>query len=214
MIKIAITGKADKRILAYPLMRACSISGHTSVVTDDAAYKRLYAGKENYGEIEDIKINVLFELTDETLKGIEEQAVIDETEYLIVISDSYYPKDADHILMLCEQNCTFLGNYIEDIIDNQNNNVTFGTLTLFPHKIKAFVPKEVHMHQITWKPEHSMYLFQVEEMRQLQPLKDKFITALLVNAFAAPLNIKPASLNSLLKRKRYAYMKKDNRKEA
>jgi hypothetical protein len=213
MIKIAITGKADKRILAYPLMRACSIAGRTSVITDDAAYKRLYAGKENNGEIEDIKINVLPVITDELMKELEEEAVTGEMEYLILISDSYYPKDADHILMLCEQNCTFFGNYIEDIIDDQNN-VTFGILTLYPHKIKAFVPKEVHMHQITWKPEHSLYLFQVEEMRQLLPLKDKYISTLLVDAFAAPLNIKPASFNSLLKRKRYTFMKKDNRKEA
>lgn len=213
MIKIAITGKADKRILIYPLMRACSIAGRTSIVTDDAAYKRLYVGKDNYGEIEDIKINVLPVMTDDMIKETEEQAVINETEYLIFISDSYYPKDAGHILMLCEQNCTFLGNYIEDIIDEQNN-ITFGTLTLYPHKIKAFVPKDVHMHQITWKPEHSLYLFQVEETRQLLPLKDKFISAILVDAFAAPLNIKAASFYDLLKRKRYTFMKKDNRKEA
>lgn len=213
MIKIAITGKADKRILTYPLMRACSIAGRTSVITDDAAYKRLYAGKENNGEIEGIKINVLPTMSNKEIAVIEKQEIESETEYLITISDSYYSKEADHILMLCEQNSTFLGNYIEDIIDDQDN-VTFGTLTLNPGKIKALVPKDVSMHQITWKPEHSLYLFQVEEMRQLYPLKDKNISALLVDAFADTLKIKPVSFYELLKRKRYSYMKKDNRKEA
>lgn len=209
MIKIAITGKADKRVLTYPLMRACSIAGRTCVITDDAAYKRLYAGKENFGEIEEIKINVLPTMSIENIIEIEEQAIEDETEYIIFISDSYYPKDAGQVLMLCEHNRTFLGNYIEDIIYD-HDDVTFGTLTLYPRNNKALVPKDVIMHHIAWKPEHSLYLFQVEELRQLLPIKDKSISTLLVNAFASTLNIKPASFHDLLKRKRYSYTKKDN----
>lgn len=207
MIKIAITGKADKRILAYPLMRACSIAGRTCVITDDAAYKRLYAGKENYGEIEGIKITVIPTMSIENIIEIEEQAMKNETEYFILISDSYYSKDAGHILMLCEQNSTFFGSFIEDIIED-HDNVTFGTITLNPRRNKA--SKDVHMQQIAWKPEYSLYLFQSEELRQLLPLKDKSISTLLVNAFAAALNIKPASFLDLLKRKRYSYTKKDN----
>lgn len=209
MIKLVITGKADKRIITYPLMRACSIAGRTWVVTDDAAYKRLYIGKENHGEIEGIKISILPTMDVQRIKEVEEQAIKNETEYLIYISDSYYSKDAGHILMLCEQNSTFLGTYIEDIIDDQDN-ITFGTLTLNLRKNTAPVPKDVHMHQIIWRPEYSFYLFQVEEIRQLLPLKDKSVSALLVDAFADVLNIKPAAFNDLLKRKRYSYMKKDN----
>jgi hypothetical protein len=213
MIKIAITGKADKRIVTYPLMRACSIAGSTCVITDDVAYKRLYPGTENYGEIEDIKITVVPTMSIENMKEIEEQAIKNEIEYLIFISDSYYSKDIDHILMLCEYNSTFLGKYIEDIIYDYDN-VTFGTLTLISRINKALVPKDVHMHQIIWKPEYSFYLFQVEEIRQLLPLKDKAISTLLVNAFATTLNIKSEAFHNLLKRKRYSYMKKDIRKEA
>jgi hypothetical protein len=208
MIKIAITGKADKRILAYPFMRACSIAGRTCVITDDTAYKRLYAGTENQGEIEGIKIHILPLLSEQNLPEIEERLISKETEYLIYISDTYYPKDAGHILMLCEYNTTFMGNSLEDIIDEQEN-VTFGTLTLTPQKNKSVIPKGVQFHQIIWKPEYSIYLFQTEELRQLQPLKDKLISSFLVNAFSGILDIKPAIFNDLLKRKRYTYSKKD-----
>lgn len=209
MIKIAITGKADKRLLAYPLMRACSIAGRTRVITDDPAYKRLYAGTENQGEIEGIKVHIIPLMTEENLTEMEEQALRNETEYLIFISDTYYPKNASHILMLCEYNSTFLGDHIEDIIDEQDN-ITFGTLTLIPQKNKALIPKDVQLHQIIWRAEHSFYLFQTEEMRKLMPLKDKAVSALLVNAFAGILDIKPKSFYDLLKRKRYTYTKKDN----
>lgn len=208
MIKIAITGKADKRILAYPFMRACSIAGRTSVITDDMAYKRLYAGTENQGVIEEIKINILPLLSEQSLAEIEEQEINRETEYLIYISDTYYPKDAGHVLMLCEYNSTFMGTSMEDIIEEQEN-ITFGTLTLTPRKNKSVIPKGVQFHQIIWKPEYSIYLFQTEELRQLQPLKDKLVSAFLVNAFAGILDIKPATFYELLKRKRYAYTKKD-----
>lgn len=209
MIKIAITGKADKRILAYPLIRACSIAGRTCVFTDDPAYKRLYAGTENHGEIEGIKLHILPLMTEENMREIEELAAGNETEYLIFISDTFYPKSAGHILMLCEYNNTFLGDRIEDIIDEQDN-VTFGMLTLIPQKSKALIPKDVQLHQVVWKAEYSFYLFQTEEMRKLMPLKDKAVSALLVNAFANILDIKPASFYDLLKRKRYIYSKKDN----
>jgi hypothetical protein len=211
MVRLAITGKADKRIITYPLMRACSIAGRTCVITDDVAYKRLYAGNENYGEVEDIKIYILPTMDIERIKEFEDQEIEDEIEYIIYISDSYYPVDANRILMLCEHNNTFLGNYIEDILYD-HSNVTFGTLTLNPRK-KILIPKEVHMHQIGWKPEYSLYLFQIEELRQLLPLKDKAISALLIDSFTSPLNIKPTSFADLLKRKRYSYTKKDKGKE-
>ena len=49
MTVLAIVGKADKRILAYPLMKTCGLMGKTCVVTDDAAYRRLYPGTEDTG---------------------------------------------------------------------------------------------------------------------------------------------------------------------
>lgn len=206
MIKLVITGKADKRIVTYPLMRACSIAGRTSVITDDGAYKRLYAGKGNHGEIEGIKITVIPTMSHENIAEIEEQAIKDETEYLIFITDSYYLKEMGYNLMLCERSSTFLGDYIEDIIDDCEN-ATFGTLSLTPNRNKNLIPKEVHMHQIVWKPEYSFYLFQVEELRQLLPLKDKPVSILLADAFAAALNIKPDVFHTLLKRKRYSFAK-------
>lgn len=206
MIKLAITGKADKRVLAYPFMRACSMAGRTWVVTDDAAYKRLYSGKENYGEIEGVKINVLPTMSMEDILKIEELAIKDETEYLIFISDSYISKDMQYNLLLCEQNTTFLGNYIEDITEDYEN-AAFGTLTLTPNKNKRLDPKEVHMHQIVWKPDYSFYLFRVEQLRQLLPLKDKTVSILLGDAFAAALNLKPDEFQKLLKRKRYSFSK-------
>ncbi len=207
MVKVAITGKADKRIIAYPLMRACSIAGRTCVITDDAAYKRLYPGKENYGEIEEIKINILPGMDIDKINEIVERELEAETEYLIFISDSYYPLDSNRILMLCEQNSTFLGTYIEDIISDIDN-VTFATLTLNPNK-KILIPKGVKMHQICWKPNYSMYLFQVEELRQLLPLKDKYISSLLVDTFSSSLNMNPTAFGALLKRKRYSFTKKN-----
>ena len=198
MIKLSITGKADKRIITYPLMRACSIAGRTYVITDDAAYKRLYSGKENHGEIEGIKITVLPTMSSEYIAKIEEQAVKDEIEYLIYISDSFHAMDAERILMLCENNRTFFGDSIEDIID-EYDNVSFATLSLTSTKNKPVGLSNTQIHQIIWKPEYSLYLFKVEELRRLLPLKDKAVSALLISSFSDSLNIKPDSFHELLK---------------
>ncbi len=207
MIKISITGKADKRILTYPLMRACSIAGRTCVVTNDPAYKRLYAGIENSGAIEGIRIVVLPDMTYENMLEIEEKAKKSDIEYFIIVSDAYYPDNVEHMLMVCEQNSSFLGDSIEELLED-HENITFSTISL--SKTKTIIPKGIHMHQIVWKPEHALYLYQVEEVRQLLPLKDKPVSTCLVDAFTAALNLKPEAFHELLKRKRYNFTKKSN----
>lgn len=207
MIKIAVTGKADKRIITYPFMRACSIAGRTWVITDDVAYKRLYSGNENCGEIESIQIHVIPSMSPEEIDVIEEQAAKNETEYLIYITDSYIKHKADYVLMLCERNRDFLGSYIEDIAEEQEN-ITFGTIMLYPQKNNKLVDG-IQIYQVGWRPEFSMYLLQVEEQKQLLPLKDKSVSTLLAAAFAQALDLKAASFYELLKRKRYRYTKKD-----
>lgn len=207
MIKISITGKADKRILTYPLMRACSIAGRTCVVTNDPAYKRLYTGIENKGAIEGIKIIVLPDMTPENMLLIEEKAQKSDIEFFIIVSDANYLDGVDQMLMVCERNTTFLGDSMEELIED-HENITFSTISL--NKMKTIISKGINIHQIIWKPEHALYLYQVEELRQLLPLKDKYVSACLVDAFTAALNLKPEAFYELLKRKRYSFTKKGN----
>lgn len=207
MIKISLMGKADKRILTYPLMRACSIAGRTCVITNDPGYKRLYAGLDNTGVIEGIKIIVLSDMTPECIKENEEKAKQDDIEYFIIVSDFYSPDNIDYRLMICEHNSSFFGESIEDM-QEEHENITFATISL--SKIKMVLPKGVQLHQLIWRPEFALYLYQVEELRKLLPLKDMNITNCLVDAFAQALNLKPEAFQKLLKRKRYNFTKKSN----
>ncbi len=210
MIKLAITGKAEKRILAYPLLKASSIAGKTAFLTDDGAYKRLYKGSGVKGMLENITIYICPELNDKTAAPILKEVLEEDVEYLIIASDSYYPADVKHILMFCEQNSTFMGNYIEDVVD-ERDDITLATISVVPEKI-SLVPKGFKIHQLQWKAQHLPYLCLTEEQQELQPLKEKQINQLLTTAFAESYRMKPGEFQQLLKRKRYSYTKKDERR--
>ena len=59
MKKILITGKADKRIISYPLMHICNYAGKTCLITDDVNYKRLYGGYNMQGDIDNVHIEII-----------------------------------------------------------------------------------------------------------------------------------------------------------
>ena len=123
MIILGVTGKADKRIITYPLLKMCTLAGKTAVLTDDTTYRRLYEGYDNQGYIDNVEINIVPELCGENAEQIaqeyEERKREENFEYLIYISDVYISKNADSILALLEFNKTFLGWTIEEL--NETN---------------------------------------------------------------------------------------------
>jgi hypothetical protein len=203
MVKLAIVGKADKRILAYPLMHVCSFAGQTCVVTDDAAFKRLYAGEKNTGTCGDVKIRFVAGLSDESedkqalLSAIEAEEQDASTDLLLYITESYLPPDTEKMIAICSANKTFLG-YEMDEMEDTFPYAVLADLTIFP-KSKGFWGQPVK--QILLKPEYMQYLAQVEEQRMLAPLKDKTVNVFLAKTFAQSLSVKEVQYLKIAARK-------------
>jgi hypothetical protein len=62
-----IVGLADKRPIIYPLLYVLNLTGHTLLVTDDGAYRRLLADNGKTGYIGNIHIYMNGRISDEIL---------------------------------------------------------------------------------------------------------------------------------------------------
>ena len=101
MKKILVTGKADKRVISYPLMHICNYSGKTCLITDDVNYKRLYGGYEKTGDIDNVHIEIIPPVSpDEDLSELFQEKEEYGYDILILVLDSYLADGMDRIYVI------------------------------------------------------------------------------------------------------------------
>lgn len=198
MISLAIAGKADKRILAYPLVKTLALMGKTLVATDDAAYRRLYSGTGDKGMINDVEIRIVKDFSGDSMEGLLEEAEEGGFDYALYLTECHVPQDAVRTVALCSPAHTFLGSSLEELVEYQECDYVFASLTVI-EKPKGYWKQPVT--QILWKPEYLQYVCEVEERRCLMPLKDKTVVPFLCRAFADSLHIDQAKMAKVMKRK-------------
>lgn len=191
MKKILITGKADKRIISYPLMNICNSAGKTCLVTDDVNYKRLYAGYERQGDIDNVHIEIIPPVTedtnmDEIIKGKEDFGY----DILIMVLDACIVKDIDHIYIVANQIQTFMGIEIEEVLDENKESTAFAVSL-----VKRKVPE--HTIPFIWNMDDFVYMCSVEESRKLLPPRNKKLTELLQNSICSSVGIPLSTYNGL-----------------
>lgn len=94
---ISIIGKVDSRSLVYPLARALSLYGLTGIITDDGAYRRLYPGKGNIGNVNGIDISVCAYLDDKGAHSLDNSGI--HYDNLLVVSGDYIHPESDGIIV-------------------------------------------------------------------------------------------------------------------
>lgn len=199
MTILAVVGKTDKRVLAYPLMKTCGLMGKTCVITDDVAYRRLYSGTEDTGTINDVKICIRKDLSEALAERTEMEEEADGCDYLLYLTENFIPNHAQRVIALCSQNRTFCGDNIEGLKeDDEEGRLVFATITLYA-KSKNYWG--IPLTQIIWKPDYLEYTCETEERRMLMPVKDKVIDSFLCEAFADTLKLKPANMKKIMNRK-------------
>ena len=94
---ISVVGKVDSRSLVYPLARALSMSGLTGIITDDGAYRRLYTGKGNIGNVNGIDVSICAYLDDKGIHSLDNSGV--HYDNLLVVSADYIHPESNGIIV-------------------------------------------------------------------------------------------------------------------
>ena len=93
---LSIVGKSDTRVVAYPLIRALSITGQVGVITDDGCFRRLYPGRNVIGTVNGVDIAVCGRVNDKFMHVLDNTGI--NYDYLVVVSSDYVPDNADGVL--------------------------------------------------------------------------------------------------------------------
>ena len=176
----SIAGKADKRPLTYPFLKILALAGHTLVITDDPAYRRLYRGYEKEGEICNIKITVIPELSEDKIDPLISAIGENEYDYIILITESFCYMEADACLCVCARNISFFGTKLDEFSEK------------YPEAKKVFMPigvfdKKAWRNAATmvlpWNDKNFSYIYSCEEAMTLLPFNDKLTLEILGVAF-------------------------------
>lgn len=93
---ISVVGKVDTRSIVYPAIRALTLNGLTAVITDDGAYRRLYHGKGDIGNVNGIDVSVTGHVDDNSVHSLDKSGV--PYDNLIIVSSDYIHPDATGII--------------------------------------------------------------------------------------------------------------------
>ena len=198
---LSVVGKADKRLITYPLMHVLAFTGKTIVITDDVTYRHLYKGFANSGEIHDISIRIIPDLDSGKIAKItHELSEAAETEYdfCLFITDIHRCENADATLCVCAKSKSFLGTKIEEFSEKEpkafKTFISIGSINKKEWKTLGVMP-------ILWTPARVTYIYECEERKTLIPFHDKEILNVIGTAFLKELNITPKTLLQVSKRK-------------
>lgn len=195
MAVISMVGRVDKRILALPLIRACSIDGKTLVYTDDSNLKNLYQGRLDFGGIENVDIK--FDSDPEDLQEKVEKE--DFVKHIFYIYSDYKLSDADIVIHCNNYNSSTLHD-VEEV--NESGEYEVEKPENLHEVFFSSIPVKKTPNLIVLKPEYYNYLVETEEKKELLVLKDKSVNLLLANIMNGKIDIRRDQFLKLLSRKR------------
>lgn len=97
MTVLTVAGKADSRAVVYPLLYILASFGRVAVASDDAAYRRLYHGYEDTGEVSGVSVFIRPKLDRASLETEIERFAPD---FLVCATNGYVPDFTTHLLVL------------------------------------------------------------------------------------------------------------------
>lgn len=198
---LSVVGKADKRLLTYPLMHILAFAGRTVVITDDLTYRHLYKGFTGSGEIHDILIRIIPDLdTKKITRIINEIKEANETGYdfCLVITDIHRCENADATLCVCAKSKSFLGTKLEEFSEKEPN--AFKTFISI-NEINKKEWRKLGVMPLRWTPSRFTYIYECEERKTLLPFYDKEVLNVIGTAFLKVIGIAPKTFLRVSKRK-------------
>lgn len=198
---LSVVGKADKRLLTYPLMHVLAFAGKTIVITDDVAYRHLYRGFTNEGVVNDILIRIIPDLdTDKITRIVNDLKENHEAEFdfCLVITDIHRCENADATICVCARSKSFLGTKLEDFSEKEPNVVkTFIGID----EINKKEWRKLGVMPLRWTSSRFIYVYECEEQKKLLPFDDKEVLNVIGTAFLKDLNINAKTFLHIAKRK-------------
>jgi len=193
---INIIGRADARILVYPLARALSLSGLTAVVTDDGAYRRLYSDtNSNTGTISGVDIIIGLDVENAIKTNINKDSL--NYSYVIAVhscksdeSDSIIIKGVDRTILAENEVEEDRGKKGKEIV---NKDVVYVSFEGVPRNSMGIMLRE----------DLIKYVFDCEERKELAVLKDIKVNKIISSVFSNKSGVVEKELLELLKKKEH-----------
>ena len=104
MILLTVAGKADSRPIVYPALYMLKAFGRVAVVSDDGAYRRLYHGYGDSGEVSGVEV---FVHTDSNTENLLNWVNRFAPDYLVCVTNGKVPVSTTHLLVLTGYDRTF-----------------------------------------------------------------------------------------------------------
>ena len=181
-MKVSIIGNIDKRVIAYPLMRALAINGKTAVFTDDGSFKRLYVNDGNSGVIDNVEVYVTPEVNIDSDKDIDKTS--EEIMNELFVSDSFVYPDSDATIIVRGIDRSM--SILRDVEEEEEEDIEFeDDDKLEEEKQTKFevVVSTSNEHKIkgvkVLGPDILKYLWDTEEYKTLLKVKDKTLVKIL-----------------------------------
>lgn len=195
---LSVVGKADKRLITYPLMHVLALAGRTLVITEDVTYRRLYRGFTNEGEVHDISIRIVPDLDIEKITQITASLTDSDYDFCLVITDVCRCENADATLCVCAKSKSFLGTSLE--VFSEQEPQTIKTLVSIG-EVNKKEWQNLGVIPLQWKPSRLTYIYECEESKTLLPFSDKEVLSVIGTAFLKELNLSQKIFLEVSKRK-------------
>ena len=201
MVKLTITGKGDKRIFAYPLMKVLALTGKTCIITDDIAYSRMFrAGTGKYemdielkkkkrtGKLyENMEVQIIPDM--DMCNMIAQKKEEEGFDFVLFITDTSLP-ESNKYLVVASLKMDFMGIKVDEFLSlNEDKSIKMAVISSL-----ALPKKQWQAQGITtfmWNENRMLYPYKVEEGRKLIELKDSEIMLFLADTFASTMGLKP-----------------------
>lgn len=200
MVRLTITGKGDKRIFAYPLMKVLALMGKTCIITDDIAYSRMFqAGtgayemvieskkKKRTGKLyENMEVHIIPDM--DRCSDIADLKESEGFDFVLFITDTALP-ESDKYLIIASLKMDFLGVKVDEFLSlNEDKSIAMAVISTVSLNKKYWLSQGVT--PFVWTPARMMYPYTCEERRKLGELKDKEIIPYLASVFGPAINLK------------------------
>jgi hypothetical protein len=104
LLVLTVAGKADSRVVVYPLAYLLRSFGRVAIVTDDGAYRRLYHGYSDAGEVSGVSVYVSPTMCTGALNTHIQRVAPD---FLLYVTNGFVPLGTSHLLVLTGFDKTF-----------------------------------------------------------------------------------------------------------